>query len=182
MTSNQHPKPAVTVDILVLSWDGSSVSLLLVRRGSEPYKGCWALPGGFLEIDETLQQAALRELEEETGVRPDAVLPGPVFDAVQRDPRGRVLSVPYVAVVLAEDVDPKHGSDASDARFFQLPSLPETLAFDHLDIITAICPIATSALRAGRLAPSLSGGERERIVRIIERDVLLVDKATREIG
>ena len=74
MASDEYPKPAVTVDILVLSWDGSSVSLLLVQRGAEPYKGCWALPGGFLEIEETLQQAAVRELEEETGVRPDAVL------------------------------------------------------------------------------------------------------------
>ena len=182
MTNDQHPKPAVTVDILVLSWDGSSVSLLLVRRGSDPYKGSWALPGGFMEIDETLQQAALRELEEETGVLPDGVLPGPVFDAIERDPRGRVLSVPYVAVVLAEDVNPKHGSDASDAHFFQLSSLPETLAFDHLNIIATICPIATAALRAGRLAPSLSTGERERIGGIIERDAFVADKATGKTG
>ncbi len=77
---------------------------------------------------------------------------------------------------------PKHGSDASDACFFRLPSLPETLAFDHLDVIAAVYPIATSALRAAHLAPSLSGGERERIAGIIERDALVADNATRGIG
>jgi hypothetical protein len=83
-----------------------------------------------------------------------------------------VLSVPYVALVLAEDVNPKYGSDASDARFFPLPSLPEVLAFDHANIIGMVCPIATSALREGRLAPSMSGEERERIAQLIERNTL----------
>ncbi|MBA2363270.1 MAG: NUDIX hydrolase [Chloroflexia bacterium] len=181
MSSDQYPKPAVTVDILVLSWDGAFASLLFIRRGAEPYEGFWALPGGFLELEETLQQAALRELEEETGLRPDAVLPGPVFDAVHRDPRGRVISVPHVAVVLAEDVELHHGSDASDAEFFPLSALPEQLAFDHFDIIATMRPVAAWELRQGHLAPTMSGEARERIAQMIQSDVPVVGPTALEI-
>ncbi len=179
MTSDQYPKPAVTVDILVLSWDGSGVSLLLIQRGSDPYKGFWALPGGFLEMSETLRQAASRELEEETGLRPDVVLPGPVFDAVRRDPRGRTLSVPYVALVLADDIALKHGSDASDARFFRLSLLPEALAFDHDEIIAAMCVVAAGAVRVSQLAPTMIDEERERLARILEGDAPVAGSTAR---
>ena len=129
-----YPHPAVTVDACVFCRVDCHVQVLLVRRRSSPFEGCWALPGGFVDIDEDLDVAVARELEEETGL--DSVLLEQVqaFGAVERDPRERVISVAYVGVVEGCP-EVRAGGDAADARWFPVERLPET-AFDH-DLIIA---------------------------------------------
>ena len=126
-----HPRPAVTVDIVVLSRDGY---VLLVKRKADPFKGCWALPGGFVEIDERLADAAGRELEEETGITGVELRQLRAFDEPGRDPRGRIICIAFVSVVDGQP-KPKPGSDAAEARWLALEDLPP-MAFDHDAIIT----------------------------------------------
>src|SRR5436190_23675086 len=95
-----YPRPAVTVDLVLFALDRDALKVLLIRRKHDPFAGCWAFPGGFIEMDETLQAAARRELEEETGVSfrgPLATLG--VYAEPNRDPRGRTISVAHVAVI-----------------------------------------------------------------------------------
>jgi len=159
-SSDDYPKPAIAVDIVLFCWDGASLSLPLVRRGSEPFRDSWAFPGGFLEMDETLRRAAERELEEETGLVAEHLVPGPIFDAVDRDPRGRVLSVPYVALVLREKVEARAGSDVADVRLFDLHELPEKLAFDHTLVLRVMRDVASGEVIRGSLGEWLSEEER----------------------
>ena len=128
-----YPHPAVTVDIVLFSIRREIPSVLLIRRAREPFKGKWALPGGFVDIDEDLEQAARRELEEETGLRDIALEQFHTFGAVDRDPRERVISVAFLAV-LPEEAEPRAGSDAADAGWFPLANLPD-MAFDHRQIL-----------------------------------------------
>jgi 8-oxo-dGTP diphosphatase len=128
----EYPRPAVAVDVVVQSRDGH---VLLVRRRNEPYKGRWALPGGFVEIDERLADAAVRELAEEAGLTGLELRPVGVFDEPGRDPRGRTISVAFSGRV-GERSWPRAGSDAADARWIPLDDLPPT-AFDHDRIIAA---------------------------------------------
>jgi 8-oxo-dGTP diphosphatase len=132
-----HPRPAVTADVAVLSRDRR---ILLVRRKGRPFKGSWALPGGFVEIDEPLDDAAARELEEETGLAGLALRQLGAFGRPGRDPRGRTVSVVYVSVT-DEPPEPMAGSDALEARWWPLDSLPE-LAFDHAEIIARATGVA----------------------------------------
>ncbi len=129
-----YPRAALTVDSVVFGRSSSGVSLLLVRRKAPPFAGAWALPGGFVELDETLEQAARRELLEETGVKLARLDQLHAFDAVDRDPRERVISIAHVAVVDMEDHRAQAGDDASEVGWFSLTELPE-LAFDHAQII-----------------------------------------------
>ncbi len=129
-----YPHPAVTADIAVFSLRQQQLQLLLIRRGGEPFKGCWALPGGFLDIDEDLESCAARELEEETGVRDLYLEQVCAFGRPQRDPRERVISVAYFALVPVERLQVRAASDAAEAGWFALNALPE-LAFDHAEII-----------------------------------------------
>ena len=168
MSFDEYPKPTVAVDIVLLAWDGERVSLPLIRRGSDPFTGQWALPGGFLELDETLEEAARRELREETALEVETVVAGPVFDAVERDPRGRVLSVPHLAIVRLEDLQARAGSDASDVRIFPLAELPRPLAFDHEAVIPSMCAVAAPAVTGGRLAQELSEEERSSLAGLLE--------------
>lgn len=128
-------RPAVTVDNVVFGFDGTHLNVLLVRRGREPYKDCWAFPGGFLDENETLEAAARRELKEETGLTPKYLIEIGSFSALDRDPRGRTITIAYASVVrphqMAEAVA---GDDASACRWFPILELPQ-LAFDHADII-----------------------------------------------
>lgn len=130
----QHPHPAVTTDCVVLGYLQPELKVLLVQRKNEPFQGQWALPGGFVEIDEPLEAAARRELEEETGL--DNLYHEQLYSFGQpdRDPRERVISVAYLALLPLAVARVKAGSDAADARWFALDKLPE-LAFDHQKIL-----------------------------------------------
>ena len=135
MYTYEYPRPSVTVDIVVYGYDGGKqLKLLLIKRGSDPFKGSWALPGGFVDMDENLETAALRELEEETGVKDLFVEQLYTFGNPGRDPRGRVISVAYFSLVNLQDHPAVAASDAAKAEWFPLNELPE-LAFDHSDII-----------------------------------------------
>ncbi len=135
MYTYEYPRPSVTVDIVVYGYDGGrQLKLLLIERGSDPFKGNWALPGGFVDMEETLESAAFRELEEETGVKDLFLEQLFTFGAPGRDPRGRVISVAYFALVNLQDHPAVAASDATRAEWFPLDDLPE-LAFDHSEII-----------------------------------------------
>lgn len=128
-----YPRPALTVDAIVVAESGNERKILLIRRGKAPYEGSWALPGGFVDMEETLEAACLRELEEETGLKLPAMEQFRVFDAPGRDPRHRTISVVFYALV--PEVFAVCGSDdAAEARWFPLTNLPP-LAFDHLEIV-----------------------------------------------
>lgn len=132
-----HPRPALTVDVVLFAGVAAERSVLLIRRGSEPFAGSWALPGGFVEEGERLEAAARRELAEETGIETSApfVMVG-AFGDPGRDPRGWTVSAVYGAVLGEEVLSPTAGDDAADARWFEVKALPE-LAFDHSDVIEA---------------------------------------------
>jgi 8-oxo-dGTP diphosphatase len=130
-----HPHPAVTVDIVVLRRDGDEQQILLIRRAAEPFANRWAIPGGFVGIDEDLDTAAARELAEETGLSGLDLSQLHAFGRPDRDPRERVISIAFLAFA-----DGPHGeqiaagSDAADVRWFNVTALP-ALAFDHAEII-----------------------------------------------
>lgn len=133
--SYDYPRPALTVDIVVFTLRDHTLQVLLIQRAAEPYKGMWALPGGFVQMTETLETAALRELEEETGVKNAYLEQLYTYGDPQRDPRGRVVSVAYFALVpSSKTVGPEKGSDAASASWFPINALPP-LAFDHADIV-----------------------------------------------
>lgn len=124
----KYPRPAVTTDCVVFGIEGNNINVLLIKRGNEPFKGSWALPGGFLNPDETAEEGALRELREETELCVAEVEQLYTFSDPKRDPRDRVISIAYMAIVKLQEV--KGGDDASDARWFPIDNLPD-LAFDH---------------------------------------------------
>jgi 8-oxo-dGTP diphosphatase len=122
----------VTADCVVIT-KGDTPQVLLIQRGFEPFKGCWAIPGGFMDMDETTEQCAIRELEEETGLKISDVRQIGAFSKVDRDPRGRTITVAYLAIVDAP-LEVKGLDDAAKAQWFPLSALPP-LAFDHADIL-----------------------------------------------
>lgn len=128
-----YPRPCVTTDCLIFKKIESVWHLLLIERGKEPFKGCWALPGGFLEMEEDLDTCAARELQEETGLTGIELHQLYAFGAIDRDPRHRTVSVAYWGV---DDTQQKAvgGDDAAKAQWFVLNRLPD-LAFDHAQII-----------------------------------------------
>jgi 8-oxo-dGTP diphosphatase len=122
----------VTADALVFAVCGGRKSVLLIKRGNDPYKGLWAVPGGFLEMDEELETAAARELFEETGIDGIKLKQMHAFGTVGRDPRGRMITIVYTAT-LDKEIEPKAGDDAAEAKWFDVQNLPE-LAFDHSEV------------------------------------------------
>ena len=126
--SYDYPHPAVTTDCVIFGFDGSDLKVLLIERGIEPFKGKWALPGGFLKMDETAQEGALRELEEETGMKNAYIRQFHTFTEPGRDPRERVITIAHYALVQLQEV--KGGDDAAQARWFTMDEIPP-LAFDH---------------------------------------------------
>jgi 8-oxo-dGTP diphosphatase len=133
MYSYKYPRPALTVDALVYVEENGTFSVLLIQRGIEPFKGKWALPGGFVNMDELLETACKRELEEETGLKVDKMTQFKTFDAINRDPRHRTISVVFSAQ-LPEMEKVKGNDDAASAKWFPVNSLPE-MAFDHREIL-----------------------------------------------
>ena len=129
-----YPHPAVTVDVVVFTIHDNDLEVLLIRRAQEPFAGSWALPGGFVGMRESLRRAAWRELREETGVRAAFLEQLGAFGHPQRDPRERVISVVYFALIPFERLHFQAASDAADARLFGVGTLPE-LAFDHERIV-----------------------------------------------
>lgn len=130
----EYPRAALTVDCVVFGFDETELKVLLIRRGLAPFKGKWALPGGFVRVDETVDEAARRELSEETGLTDVFLEQLYTFGTVERDPRERVVSVAYFALIALAEHPAKGGSDASDAAWFPVARLP-VLAFDHADIL-----------------------------------------------
>ena len=128
----KYPRPAVTADCIVITKEAEP-KVLLIKRGDEPFKGCWAFPGGFMNMDETTEQCAIRELEEETGLKVSKVYQIGAYSKVDRDPRGRTITVAYLAIIDAS-MAVKGQDDAAKAQWFPLSTLPE-LAFDHDEIM-----------------------------------------------
>ena len=130
----EYPRPSVTVDVVIFTIADDDLKVLLIRRGAEPFKGKWALPGGFVEMEESLDKAAARELKEEVGVSDVYLEQLFTFGAPKRDPRGRVISVCYFALVDATRQTIRAASDAADAAWHSVFKLPR-LAFDHRQIL-----------------------------------------------
>jgi 8-oxo-dGTP diphosphatase len=131
----EHPRPAVSVDMVVFAGKGAGREILLIKRKRAPFKGTWAIPGGFVEIDEPLEDAAARELQEETGLERVRLRQFGAFGDPDRDPRGRTISIAFTGE-LARRRDIAGSDDAEEAAWFPLSKLPR-LGFDHRKIIRA---------------------------------------------
>ena len=131
-----YPRPAMTADIAVLRLD-EVPEILLILRLDPPFKDLWALPGGFMEMEETLEETARRELMEETGIRAGELIRFDTYDKPNRDPRGRTITQVFVMIWKTDMGIPKAGSDASEIQWFGLHQLPE-LAFDHKEIVSDV--------------------------------------------
>ena len=130
----KYPRAALTVDCVVFGFDEGELKVLLIQRALPPFKGKWALPGGFVGIDETLDEAARRELQDETGIKRLYLEQLYTFGDIDRDPRERVVSVAYYALVKLSDYGVKAATDARDAAWFPVSDVP-ALAFDHNTIL-----------------------------------------------
>ena len=139
----EYPRPALTVDCVVFALDDADLKVLLIQRDQPPLAGAWAFPGGFVEMDEPLEEAARRELEEEAGIRVVYLEQLYTFGDVERDPRGRVVTVAYFALVKLSDYQLRAASDARSAEWFPVAD-PPPLAFDH----DRILQVAHDRLRA----------------------------------
>ena len=128
----KYPHPAVTTDCVIFGFDGSELQVLLIERGIEPFKGKWAFPGGFLNMDETAGEGALRELKEETGLENAYIEQFNTYSEPGRDPRERVITIAHYALVRIQEV--KGGDDAAKAQWFPIDEVPQ-LAFDHDKIL-----------------------------------------------
>lgn len=162
-----YPHPAVSTDIVLFTLRDEALQLLLIRRGNEPFRGQWALPGGFLDIDEDIDACAARELAEETGVSGLYLEQLYTFGAVGRDPRERVISVAYFALVPAERTLVRAGDDAAEAAWFPVKALP-ALAFDHAEIIATahrrlVAKLGYSTIAFQFLPETFTLGELQRV-------------------
>ena len=129
----KYPRPAVTADCVVMT-NEPLPKVLLIQRGADPFKGEWAFPGGFMNMDETTEQCAIRELEEETGLKVSTVYQIGTYSKVGRDPRGRTITVAYIAII-DSPLEVQGRDDAAKAEWFPISNLPK-LAFDHEEIMS----------------------------------------------
>ena len=128
----KYPRPAVTADCIVITREAEP-KVLLIQRDGEPFKGAWAFPGGFMDMDETTEQCAIRELEEETGLRVSDIKQIGAYSKVDRDPRGRTITVAYLTII-DEPIAVTGQDDAANAEWWPVDALPP-LAFDHDEIM-----------------------------------------------
>lgn len=195
----EYPRPALTADCVIFGFDGRRLKVLLVERGVEPYMGYWALPGGFMRMDETIDECARRELREETQLHEVFLRQFSVFSGVDRDPRGRVVTVAFIALVRPQDYLVAGGDDARRAEWFDAGQLP-VLAFDHLEIVDAARAYLRELLKTTPAAFSLlneafSIDELRRVYEVINERAYdrrnftrklmqtgLVDEAIPEVG
>jgi len=130
----EYPRLMLTVDAVVFRQNGSRLEVLLIQRKHDPFAGMWALPGGFVDMDETVENAIVRELEEETSLKAVNLKQLYTFSSIGRDPRGRSVSVTFFGLTEMGNSAVKGGDDASDAQWFDIGSLPQ-LAFDHIKAV-----------------------------------------------
>ena len=133
----EYPRPAVTADIVVIKTIENQREVLLIERKHSPFERMWALPGGFVNMDETIEEAALRELQEETGIAGIQLEQFHTFSKVDRDPRHRTITTVFIGYANANTAEPKAGDDAANAQWFQLNQLPP-LAFDHEEVMEMV--------------------------------------------
>ena len=129
------PRPMVTVDAVVFTRTGDKTKVLLINRGNEPFKGKWALPGGFVGMDEELEDAVVRELAEETGLVGVRLEQMHTFGKCGRDPRGRQITIVYMGIATEGQDMIKAGDDAAQAQWFDIENLPKEMAFDHNEVV-----------------------------------------------
>lgn len=134
MALDDYAQPSVTADAALFALCEGELSVLLIQRKHPPFEGQWALPGGFVDIDEDLRDAAVRELEEETGVKPSHLEQFGAFGDPERDPRGRVITVAYLSLLPSDPLPPQGADDAADARWWPVRD-PPALAFDHAHVL-----------------------------------------------
>lgn len=132
--SYEYPRLMLTVDAVVFRRNDTVLEVLLIRRKHEPFAGMWALPGGFVDMDETVEEAIVRELEEETGLNMESLQQLYTFSAIGRDPRGRSVSVTFYGQTDLDNSSVQGEDDADEARWFSVYQLPE-LAFDHINVV-----------------------------------------------
>lgn len=166
-----YPHPAVTTDVVLFSVREQQLMLLLIKRRDAPFAGCWALPGGFLDIGEDLEACAARELAEETGLRGIYLEQLYTFGRPDRDPRERVISVTYYALVPSDNLAPRAASDAAATGWYVIDRLPE-LAFDHADIIALahrrlVSKLDYSSIAFQFLPATFTLGEVQRVYEIL---------------
>lgn len=163
----KYPHPSVTTDNVIFGFDGQTVKVLLIERGGEPYKGYWAFPGGFLEMDESAEEGARRELMEETGLTTGVVRQFHAFSAPDRDPRERVLTIAFYSLVRMSEV--KGMDDARRAGWFPLNEVPR-LAFDHEEMLRVALEEVSKEIRLQtKVWKELTGGFSQDEVQKIER-------------
>lgn len=171
-----YPHPAITADVVVFTISDNKLKLLLIKRGQDPYKEFWAIPGGFLELDEGLEECAKRELREETGLDHIYLEQLYTFGHPKRDPRERVVSVAYYALIPTSGNELQPADDAVSAAWFDIDKLP-TLAFDHSEIINMAYKRLASKLDYStigfRLLPeNFTLSEAQHVYEIIRNDKL----------
>ena len=196
---DDYPRPSVTADIVAFTIreeendnyrqnSGTKLALLLIRRGGHPFKDCWALPGGFLNPGETIEQCALREAEEETAVRPDALMSVGLFSEPNRDPRGWVISNAFVSIISEERLRWKPGDDASDAQWFDVDFTQEEngdfiLVLTHGDIrLRAVLTEEGSSFGRSSFAIKDSGGIAFDHARIIATALTALRSGAKEFA
>lgn len=129
-----YPRPAVTVDALVFRQVDDVTEVLLIKRANPPFEGMWAAPGGFIDMDETPEEAVVRELHEETGIRDVGLSQVHTYGAVHRDPRHRTISIAFAGILKDFTRQARGGDDAAEAGWFSINKLPP-LAFDHSEVV-----------------------------------------------
>jgi 8-oxo-dGTP diphosphatase len=135
-----YPHFALTVDAVIFSKSGEGIDVLLIRRANEPFKDRWAFCGGYVNIDEVIDDAVYRELKEETSISNVSLTRFDIFDALDRDPRERTVSVVYYGFINGSKDSIQAGDDAKDAKWFPVNNLPE-LAFDHSIILKKLLEV-----------------------------------------